>query len=109
MKATTTDHDVIKTSNATELNSGAMTDLKITVEFRYISPGTNSNSMFLANVMQSSGGLEMLFDNKSKHNLVLPMKTADGAPTNIASLVRYLCDHKMRDARKELFVLDGSV
>ena len=56
-----------------------------------------------------SGGLEILFDNEHKHKVQIPAKDNDGAPTNIAYLVRYLCDHVMKDRRKELFVLDSSM
>lgn len=51
----------------------------------------------------------MLFDNEHKHKVHLPTKEQDGTPTNIACLVRYLCDHLMKDKRKELFVLDDSM
>ena len=55
------------------------------------------------------GGLEILFSNERKHKISLPMKDASGGATNIAYLVRYLCDNLMKDPRKELFLLDGSV
>lgn len=51
----------------------------------------------------------MLFDNEHKHKIQIPARDSEGAPTNIAYLVRYLCNHVMKDKRKELFVLDGSV
>ncbi len=51
----------------------------------------------------------MLFDNEHKHKVQIPTKDNDGMPTNIAYLVRYLCDHVMKDKRKELFVFDGSM
>lgn len=54
-----------------------------------------------------SGGLEMLFDNETKHKITMPSKEADGSAVTIASLIRYLCDNVMRDSRKELFVLEG--
>jgi ubiquitin related modifier 1 len=56
-----------------------------------------------------SGGLEMLFANQRKYELKIPVKDESGAPTNIAFLVRYLCQNIMKDPRKELFVLDDSV
>ena len=55
-----------------------------------------------------SGGLEILFDNKTRYTVSLPSKTADGSP-NIAYLIRYMCDNLMKDPRKEMFVLDGAV
>jgi ubiquitin related modifier 1 len=55
-----------------------------------------------------SGGLELLFDNETKHKVKIPSKT-DESPTTVAFLIKYLCDNLMRDSRKELFVLDGSM
>ena len=51
----------------------------------------------------------MLFDNEHKHKVQIPMKDNDGMPTNIAYLVSYICDHVMKDKRKELFVFEGSM
>lgn len=56
-----------------------------------------------------SGGLELLFDNQKKYNLSIPRKDESGAPTNVAFLVRYLCDKVMKDPRKDMFVLDDTV
>lgn len=56
-----------------------------------------------------SGGLEMLFDNKRKLSITVPVKSKDGGNTNIADLVRHLCENIMKDPRKELFILDGTV
>jgi hypothetical protein len=43
-------------------------------------------------------------------NFVSLSKDADnGNPPTVGYLVRYLCDHLMKDSRKELFVLDGAV
>jgi ubiquitin related modifier 1 len=56
-----------------------------------------------------SGGLEILFSNQKKYNLSLPAKDESGDPANVAFLVRHLCDHVMKDPRKELFVLDDTV
>jgi ubiquitin related modifier 1 len=56
-----------------------------------------------------SGGLEMLFSNESKHKIQIPGRDKDKVPVNIGYLVRYLCDNTMKDKRKELFVLDGSM
>lgn len=51
----------------------------------------------------------MLFDNVSKHELTLS-KTADNGKTpTVGYLVKYLCEHLMKDSRKELFVLDEAV
>jgi ubiquitin related modifier 1 len=56
-----------------------------------------------------SGGLELLFANQKKYSLSVPAKDESGAPANAAFLVRYLCDHVMKDPRKEMFVLDDTV
>ena len=56
-----------------------------------------------------SGGLEMLFGNESKHTIQVPARDVGNAPINVAYLVRYLCEDVMKDKRKELFVLDGSM
>lgn len=56
-----------------------------------------------------SGGLELLFANQKKYALSIPNKDESGAPSNVAFLVKYLCDNVMKDSRKDMFVLDGSV
>lgn len=56
-----------------------------------------------------SGGLELLFSNQRKHQLSLPAKDEDGQTANMAFLVRYLCQHLIKDRREELFVMDGTV
>lgn len=50
----------------------------------------------------------MLFSNEKRHELHIPMKHGD-APVDIAYLVDYLTDQVMKDSRKELFLLHGSV
>ncbi|KAF1995559.1 ubiquitin related modifier 1 [Amniculicola lignicola CBS 123094] len=59
--------------------------------------------------VEFSGGLEMLFSNERKHKLSIPAKDSTGAPLNVGYLVTYLCENVMKDARKDLFVLDGTV
>ncbi|KAK3209788.1 hypothetical protein GRF29_44g601633 [Pseudopithomyces chartarum] len=59
--------------------------------------------------VEFSGGLEMLFSNERKLSLTIPAKDDNGSRSNIAFLVRYLCDTVMKDPRKELFVLDDTV
>ena len=51
----------------------------------------------------------MLFHNQSKHKIQVPARGTNGAPINIEHLVLHICNHLMRDQRKELFVLDGSM
>jgi len=59
--------------------------------------------------VEFSGGLEILFANQKKCSLAMPSQDETGKPANVAFLVRHLCDKVMKDARKELFVLDGTV
>ena len=59
--------------------------------------------------MYYSGGLELLFSNQRKHSLSLPVKDENGQKANMAFLVRYLCQHVMRDRRKDMFVVDDTV
>ncbi|PTB67982.1 ubiquitin related modifier 1 [Trichoderma citrinoviride] len=56
--------------------------------------------------VEFSGGLEMLFSDQRRHSLDLPAKDQDGKPSTIAFLIQYLCEHVMKDTRKELFVLE---
>ena len=56
-----------------------------------------------------SGGLELLFSNQRKHKLSLPDSDEKGCPTNMAYLVRYLCENLMSDARQDMFVVDDTV
>ncbi|EXJ79645.1 ubiquitin-like modifier 1 [Capronia epimyces CBS 606.96] len=61
--------------------------------------------------VEFSGGLEMLFDHVTKHELTLSKHAADtdGKAPTVGYLVKYICDQLMKDSRKELFVLDGAV
>ncbi|KAF3907169.1 hypothetical protein ABW21_db0207425 [Orbilia brochopaga] len=59
--------------------------------------------------MSISGGLEILFNNVRKFDIELPAAAADGSASNIDFLVKYLCDHKMTDPRRELFELNNTV
>jgi len=51
----------------------------------------------------------MLFSDKRMHKIEVPARDTDGAPATVAFLIHYLCEHLMRDTRKELFVLDDHV
>ena len=51
----------------------------------------------------------MLFDNVHKYPLSLTRDADEGKPPTIGWLVKYLCDHLMKDSRKELFVLNNNV
>ena len=61
------------------------------------------------NLICYSGGLELLFSNERKHDIVLPLKDEFGKATNVAFLVRFLCEKVMKDPRKEMFIFDGTV
>lgn len=49
----------------------------------------------------------MLFSDTRRHSLSIPAKKNDGKPVNIDYLIEHLCQHTMKDSRKELFVLDN--
>ncbi|KAJ9612336.1 Ubiquitin- modifier 1 [Cladophialophora chaetospira] len=59
--------------------------------------------------IEFTGGLELLFDNVAKHPLAVAKNANDGKPPTIGWLVKYLCNHVMKDSRKELFVLNDNV
>lgn len=56
-----------------------------------------------------SGGLELLFSNERMHKLAVPKTDENGQPSNVAFLVRYLCENLMKDTRKEMFLLEDHV
>ncbi|KAL2118356.1 hypothetical protein VTJ04DRAFT_8016 [Mycothermus thermophilus] len=56
-----------------------------------------------------SGGLEMLFDNKRRHEVTLPAVDSAGKPVTMAFLIDYLCTNLMKDPRVDLFVLDKHI
>lgn len=49
----------------------------------------------------------MLFSDTRRHSLSIPAKKKDGEPVNVDYLIDYLCQHTMKDSRKDLFVLDN--
>ena len=51
----------------------------------------------------------MLFSNKRKHKISIPITEGNGSPSTIAFLITWLCENLMKDPRKEMFVLDDSV
>ncbi|KAJ5825493.1 ubiquitin related modifier 1 [Penicillium riverlandense] len=59
--------------------------------------------------VEFTGGLELLFSNKRKHNVTLPASLDDGTRPNIAYLLRYLVDNVMQDQRKEMFIMEDNV
>lgn len=48
----------------------------------------------------------MLFSDQRRHSLSIPATNEEGRPVTIAHLIEYLCNHTMKDNRKELFVLE---
>ncbi|KAF2710062.1 ubiquitin related modifier 1 [Pleomassaria siparia CBS 279.74] len=59
--------------------------------------------------VEFSGGLELLFANQRKLTLSIPTYNENRTRSNIAFLVQHLCDNLMKDPRKDMFVLDGTV
>ncbi|KAL8972841.1 MAG: hypothetical protein Q9183_000316 [Haloplaca sp. 2 TL-2023] len=59
--------------------------------------------------VEFAGGLEMLFCDQRKHYISLPNTDENGQPATLNFLVRFLCEHVMKDHRKELFVIDKTV
>ncbi|KAI7262900.1 hypothetical protein KC345_g9306 [Hortaea werneckii] len=59
--------------------------------------------------VEFTGGLEMLFSDQRKHRISLPSKTPEGTPSNVAFLIYWLCENLMKDPRRDMFVLEGSV
>ncbi|EKD13554.1 uncharacterized protein L3040_008581 [Drepanopeziza brunnea f. sp. 'multigermtubi'] len=60
-------------------------------------------------VVEFSGGLEMLFSDERQHKLQVPATDEKGNAVTVGWLVNYLCEELMKDARKEMFILDGHV
>ncbi len=63
----------------------------------------------MAHTIEFRGGLEMLFSDKRKHSISVPAKDSKGDAVTVGWLVQYLCEEVMKDARKEMFVLDNHV
>lgn len=83
--------------------------MKITVEFSYVLPIPTCH-YHLRLTPLPSGGLEMLFDNTTKHSVTLASKLdSDGHPPNLGYLIKHICTNLMRDSRKELFVQNDHV
>jgi hypothetical protein len=68
-----------------------------------------SSNPVVEKLMLDSGGLEMLFSNQRVHKLEIPARITAKATPNIAWLIDYLCANKLKDPRKDLFVLDDTV
>ncbi|KIV90786.1 hypothetical protein PV10_05394 [Exophiala mesophila] len=59
--------------------------------------------------VEFTNGLEILFDNVSKHSITLSADADNGKSPTVGYLVNYICDNLIKDPRKELFILDGAV
>ncbi|OOF91083.1 hypothetical protein ASPCADRAFT_9882 [Aspergillus carbonarius ITEM 5010] len=59
--------------------------------------------------VEFTGGLEILFANERKHRITLPSCLEDGSRPTISFLLGYLVENRMKDRRKELFILEGNV
>ena len=81
--------------------------IDLVVEFTFVphSPRSSTESLLI----RYSGGLEMLFSNKRKHKISIPVVEANGSPSTIAFLITWLCENLVDDPRKEMFVVDDSV
>ena len=51
----------------------------------------------------------MLFSNITEHKVQVPTKNEGGKLFTVADLIPWICQHLMKDSRKELFVLDGNI
>ena len=63
----------------------------------------------MADFLRYRGGLEILFANERKHRITLPSCLEDGSRPTISFLLGYLVENRMKDRRKELFILEGNV
>jgi ubiquitin related modifier 1 len=69
--------------------------------------------------VEFTGGLEILFNNVSRHRVTLPAtvpastrtvsKSSLAEPTTVGYLIKWLLENLLQDPRKELFVVDGTV
>ncbi|CAO3703430.1 unnamed protein product [Rhizopus stolonifer] len=57
--------------------------------------------------VQFSGGMELLFNNVSKHTIQIPTQTS-GKPSTLKELILYIRDNMMTD-KKDLFVEKDTV
>lgn len=51
----------------------------------------------------------MLFDNINVHKVNVPARNNKGSSTTVGDLIPWLCEHLMKDSRKDLFVLEGNM
>jgi len=85
--------------------------IPIAVEFTYVAAQYRRHSHCKTHQDSpvASGGLELLFSNQRKHQVALPASDAEGTPSTVGYLVKWLCENLIKDPRKEMFVLDDSV
>ncbi|MCJ1472820.1 Ubiquitin- modifier 1 [Lambiella insularis] len=68
-----------------------------------------SNVDTLCVTVDFTGGLEMLFSNKRRHELVIPAKDENNKQMTMADLIHYLFTTLMNHHRKDMFVVNGSI
>ncbi|KXL44857.1 hypothetical protein M433DRAFT_144235 [Acidomyces richmondensis BFW] len=59
--------------------------------------------------VEFTGGLEMLFSNQRRHDVILPALDINGQSSNMGFLIKWICHNLMKDPRKEIFVLNDSI
>lgn len=59
--------------------------------------------------VEFTGGLELLFDNISKHKLSIPSTQSNGTPATVKFLIPWLVDNVMVDSRIDMFVQNGGM
>lgn len=87
-----------------------MSELTINVEFR-LAPFKRKERetlWFILTYFYKSGGMELLFQNVSKHQLKFPSKNKNGNPSTLQDLIFYIRDTMMTE-KKDLFVEKDTV
>ena len=51
----------------------------------------------------------MLFDNMTAHKISVPARNMQDNAFTVGNLIPWLCENRMKDSRKELFVLDKNM
>ncbi|MCJ1330689.1 Ubiquitin- modifier 1 [Thelotrema lepadinum] len=59
--------------------------------------------------VEFTGGLELLFGNVRKHKLAMPTSDSEGQRSNVNFLIQHLCDKYMKDPRRDMFLMNGTV
>jgi ubiquitin related modifier 1 len=86
-----------------------VTTFPVKVEFTYDQWFSYFDSLSKILMIFNSGGLELLFSNERKHTISVPESDSTGSRPNVSWLVDHLCTSLMKDPRKDMFVIDGTV